>query len=267
MKQKTIGMISLMTAMFFAFAATAWAGDFIIQSPAGTNILELDNVTGNLNISTGFIHEAGVRLGTIYWNTTDVATPSDDDTTHISTADQIYDYIAGLSYTANAWNTLDDMVLTDGYIYVGNSSNEPAGVAMSGHATITNAGVVSVVNTAGLSGTNITAGVVAETYIDALIARDTEVVAANTSMSNYVNSMNMTGNVTGTIVDTKFCTYNATNHLINCESEGGTGIDNVVEDTTPQLGGNLDVNDFGIDGGGNTNMTIDATGNFIIVLS
>jgi len=27
------------------------------------------------------------------------------------------------------------------------------------------------------------------------------------------------------------------------------------------------VNDFGIDGGGNTNMTIDSTGNFIIVLA
>jgi len=245
MKQKTIGIISLMTAMLFAFAATAWAGDFIIQSPVGTNIFVVDNATGNVNVSTGFIYEANVRLGTIYWNTTDVATPNDGDTTHVSTADQIFDYIVSLNYVANAWDALSDMVLNDGLVYIGDGSNDPVGRTLSGDLTINSTGYVT---------------------LDASIARDTETVAANTSMRNYVDAINMTGNVTGIIVDTKFCTYNATNNLINCDSDAA-GIDDIVEDTTPQLGGNLDVNDFGIDGGGNTNMTIDATGNFIIVLS
>ena len=43
------------------------------------------------------------------------------------------------------------------------------------------------------------------------------------------------------------------------QSGGGGGISNVVEDTTPQLGGNLDLNSNDIDGTGN----IDITGNVI----
>ncbi len=55
----------------------------------------------------------------------------------------------------------------------------------------------------------------------------------------------------------------------NCTADvSGAGISNVVEDTTPQLGGSLDINDFAIDSGtGTTNMTIDASDNFIIVLA
>lgn len=45
-----------------------------------------------------------------------------------------------------------------------------------------------------------------------------------------------------------------------------TYLQNVVDDTTPQLGGHLDVNAKSLVGGGNSNMTIDGTGNFIIVL-
>jgi len=37
------------------------------------------------------------------------ATPSDGDTTHLSTADQIYDYIDGLNYVANAWDADADI--------------------------------------------------------------------------------------------------------------------------------------------------------------
>jgi len=43
-------------------------------------------------------------------------------------------------------------------------------------------------------------------------------------------------------------------------SSGGGGISNVVEDTTPQLGGNLDVNSNNITGTGNINITGDVTG-------
>ena len=46
-----------------------------------------------------------------------------------------------------------------------------------------------------------------------------------------------------------------------------TYLQNVVEDTTPQLGGNLDLNGKNLTGGGSTTGTIDGTGNFIIVLA
>lgn len=54
------------------------------------------------------------------------------------------------------WDSLSDMALTDGSIYIGNGSNDPQERTMSGDATITNTGVVSVVNTQGLDANNIT---------------------------------------------------------------------------------------------------------------
>jgi len=297
-----------MTVMLFAFATTALAGDFKIQSPVGTNIFTIDT-SGNVNAS-GTIRESNVLLSDTYWAIADVAAPSDGDTTHLSTADQIYDWVIGLGYTAG-WDTLDDMVLTDAYIYVGNATNDPHGVAVSGDITLSNAGVVAVIDTAGLSASNITAGTFADARLAAAITRDTEVPAwgywnessdldddelaeAKINFDTvcaagnhlYVNgddlaceadddttyTANTPLNLTGTVfdliqcADTEIYKYNATAGDWECEADGG-GMDDLIDDTTPQLGGNLDVNDFGIDGGGNTNMTIDATGNFIIVLS
>jgi hypothetical protein len=50
-----------------------------------------------------------------------------------------------------------------------------------------------------------------------------------------------------------------------CSADTG-GIENVVEDVAPQLGGDLDMNGFSIEEPGSTKMTIDASGNLIIVL-
>ena len=51
---------------------------------------------------------------------------------------------------------------------------------------------------------------------------------------------------------------------------GSSGISNVVEDTTPQLGGNLDLNNKTINGNGNINIngtfTGDGSGLIILVL-
>lgn len=47
----------------------------------------------------------------------------------------------------------------------------------------------------------------------------------------------------GTLTDTLFCTYNSASSSIVCNSAGtGSGLNDVVDDTTPQLGGDLDVN-------------------------
>ena len=61
---------------------------------------------------------------------------------------------------------------------------------------------------------------------------------------------------------------NATGGVLCAADDTGSGIADIVEDTTPRLGGNLDLNVFDIynAGGGITNMTIDNSGNFIITI-
>ena len=288
MKNKTIGIISLMTAMLFAFATSATAGDFKIQSPVGTDIFTI-NTSGSVNAS-GVIYESNVLLSDTYWAIADTATPSDGDTTHLSTADQIYDYIVTLNIVANAWDDLADMVLTDTYIYVGNATNDPHGVVVSGDATLANDGALTldadIMRDAEL-GTygywNETTDVDDDEITEAKIAFSTACATGNhyylsgndlaceaDANTEYTADLplNLTGTVFGLVdcADTEIYKFNATSMVFECAADGG-GLDNVVEDLTPQLGGNLDVNDFGIDGGGSTNMTIDASGNFIIVLA
>jgi len=308
MKHKTIGIISLMTVMLFAFATiTFGVGDFIIQNSTLDAIFTVSGTTSDVT-AVGELSENSTALKSTYWQIANAGTPADGDTGNVSTADQIYDWVIGLGYITDGWNTLDDMILTDSYIYVGNATNDPHGVVVSGDITLSNTGVVSVVNTAGLDAGNITAGTIDNARIslvedeipqitsawandmdaDQLIGLDaldnmidiagenitTGTVAAARIDSAMATDAEVAGfefftniaNFTGTLTDTKYCTYNSSNSAINCESEGA-GLLNIIEDTTPQLGGNLDVNDFGIDGGGNTNMTIDATGNLIIVLA
>ena len=287
MKQKTIGIISLMTVMLFAMTTVALAGDFKIQSPVGTNIFTV-STAGNVNAS-GTIMESNVLLSNKYWAIASVAAPSDGDTTHVSTADQIFDYIASLNYVANAWDNLADMVLTNTYIYVGNSTNDPVGVVMSGDAVISNTGAVTLaaaimrdaeIETWGYW--NESTDLADDELAEAKIAFSTACAAGN---HYYLNGndlaceadddttytantpLNLTVTAFGLIKCADAQIYKMSSGAWTCSADTG-GINNVVEDLTPQLGGNLDLNDFGIDSGTNTtNMTIDATGNFIIVLS
>jgi len=330
-------LVGIMALMMCVLVSLVFAGnEYQIQHPVGTPIVII-NESGSINAS-GVIYEENVLLSDIYWAIIDVATPNDGDTTHLSTAGQIFAYIAGLDYVPGAWNSLSNMTLNDGLIYVGDASNNPAAQTMSGHATITNAGVVSVVNTAGLSGENITSGIVADAYIAATIARDSEVVAlieangnftawgynfddmvnTQTALSNFSDDVGYftdIANFTGTLTNTKSCIYtdgtgivcdttagvgtvtsiattgpiaggtitstgtisltacadeeiyqyNSTEGAWECEPISISGISKVVEDLTPQLGGNLDLNDFAIDSAGDINMSITAT-RFIIVI-
>ena len=286
-KNKTIGIISLMTVMLFAMATFVWAGDFKIQYPVGTNVFMVDT-SGSMNAS-GFVYENNTLLSSIYWQITSVATPSDGDTTHLSTADQIYDYIATLNIVANAWDDLADMVLTDAYIYVGNATNDPHGVAMSGDAVISNTGAVTLAaaitrdtEVPAWGYWNESTDVDDDELAEAKIAFSTACAAGNhyylsgndlacEADDDTTYTANTPLNLTGTAFDLIDCAdaqiYKMSGGAWTCSADTG-GIENVVEDLTPQLGGNLDMNDFGIDSGTNTtNMTIDATGNFIIVLS
>lgn len=131
-------------------------GNFKIQYPFGTDVFNVSSA-GNV-YAAGWIKENGALLNATYWLITSVATPSDGDTTHLSSADQIYDYIASLNYVANAWDNLGDMTLADGSIYIGNTSNNPQARAITGDITLSNAGVAAVVDTAGLDYHNVTTG-------------------------------------------------------------------------------------------------------------
>ena len=71
----------------------------------------------------------------------------------------------------------------------------------------------------------------------------------STTASIVTHNINSTGIVTAT----EF--YGGGSNLTGISGGGGGGLSNVVEDTTPQLGGNLDVNGKDITGTGNVNLT------------
>lgn len=74
-----------------------------------------------------------------------------------------------------------------------------------------------------------------------------------------LSNVDLTGLASGKILE-----YNGSNFvLIDTPSGGGSGIDNVVEDTTPQLGGDFDVNGNSLvsTSNGDINITPNGTGN------
>ena len=60
--------------------------------------------------------------------------------------------------------------------------------------------------------------------------------------------------------------YNSTTKALTINAAGGSGITDIVQDTTPQLGGNLDVNGKSIVSTANGNITIDPNGTGSVVL-
>ena len=60
-------------------------------------------------------------------------------------------------------------------------------------------------------------------------------------------------------------TPNASTKTITITGASGSGIGNLVEDTTPQLGGTLDINNQSISAGSNT-LTVSGTNNVLVSL-
>jgi len=135
-------------------------------------------------------------------------------------------------------------------------------------------GATTVVNTQGLSGENITAGIVADTYIASTIARDSEVVTANTSVKDYADAMDsaqdecseITGcienaydsylNFTGILTDTKVCIWDSTGSTINCTSDTGwTALTDMALTDTYMYVGNGANNPVGVDITGGISIT------------
>ncbi len=110
--------------------------------------------------------------------------------------------------------------LTNGHIFVGNASNEPTDVAVTGDVTITNAGV-----------TAITAGAIINTDINAAAAIAYSKLAALPSGDILVGSA---GNVATPVVVSKDATLNNLGALTVVGLQGNT-----VLASTPDIGGAL----------------------------
>lgn len=119
--------------------------------------------------------------------------------------------------------------LTSGQLVVGNGSNVPTAVAMSGDATLASTGALTIANDA------VTAAKLA----------DTSVTAASYTNTNI--------------------TVDAQGRITAASNGSAAGIPDIAEDTTPQLGGNLDVNGKDIVSVSNGDVELDPNGSGQVV--
>ncbi len=119
--------------------------------------------------------------------------------------------------------------LTSGQLVVGNGSNVPTAVAMSGDATLASTGALTIANDA------VTAAKLA----------DTSVTAASYTNTNI--------------------TVDAQGRITAASNGSAAGIPDIAADTTPQLGGNLDVNGKDIVSVSNGDVELDPNGSGQVV--
>lgn len=129
------------------------------------------NSTGGINLTAGCFSILGVCITggggadqnlweTIAGDTGSTAANITTDTLTIAGGTNATTVMSGDTLTVNVtdswWDALTDMVLTDTYLYVGNASNDPVGVVLSGDATISNTGVLTIANNAVDLSTDVT---------------------------------------------------------------------------------------------------------------
>jgi len=103
-------------------------------SSFGMKVLSIKSEESNIAV-TGILRLANASTGIVWRNA-------------LNSADLALTVNASNQLTFNGTNIGATTSLTNGHILVGNASNQPADVAMSGDTTITNAGVITIANNA-----------------------------------------------------------------------------------------------------------------------
>ena len=260
MKVKILGILSL---MFVVLATSVFAiGSFKIQQPLGTDIfiVQDDGVVwvNELNVS-GILNATGATLDF------DADSIQEADISFITTCASGYRlYISGNNLACEiGGNTTEEILEAVGTMVTGNTET---GIDVTFQAADNTFDFVVLVTDSNASS----------------ICADDQALLGNGSCYStllfYDNVDTTYDNGTGiTLTGTTFSLPDscAADEVLkwdgsaswNCTAAAAGGLANVVEDTTPALGGSLDLGAFAIDSGdGTTNMTIDASGNFIIVL-
>ena len=291
MKAKILWVITLV-ALMSTYAVSA--GDFRILD---TNLAELFEVTtaGVASIQTALYVPTLVVNGTLFNATGAAAIDFSPDTIlegdilfATSCAAGNHLYVDGNDLACEADDVLTDAEIADfGYLKLANISglsdtNESVRFDMLTGTDCAGTGkVIGINDTGGIlcgadvdTNTQLTEAEIqdlgffySEVNLTDLLDgnyADIGVVDTDTNESVRFDKLAATDCAAGQLV----IGVNATGGVLCAVDDAGSGIDNVVEDTTPQLGGNLDLNVFDIynAGGGITNMTIDNSGNVIITL-
>ena len=121
-------------------------------------------------------------------------------------------------------------------------------VTSSGFGTNTNINTAGIITAASFSGDG--SGLTGITALGSGVVVQEE--GSNVGTAQTINFI-------GTGVTATFSGGIASVEITTSSGGGGGGLSNVVEDTTPQLGGNLDLNSNNITGTGDINITGDAT--------
>jgi len=154
--------------------------------------------------------------------------------------------IQGTDYTVNVGG--DSVTLTSGaaandvieiQVFGNFTGQSGAEVAITG-------GSITGLSNLGMSGSTTVTGILDE---DDMVSNSNVKLATQQSIKAYVDSSILTKDNTDEI------TEGSTNLYYTDARAQAVSINNVVEDTTPQLGGNLDLNSNNITGTGNLNIT------------
>jgi len=172
----------------------------------------------------------------------------------VSLAVATYPSLAELAYVKGVTSAIQTQMdakvsttLTDTNILVGNGSNVATGVAMSGDATLANTGAITIASDA-------------VTYDKMQDTSGTDVILGrSTAGAGTIEEITCTSAGRALLDDANAAAQRTTLGLV----PGTDVLANVVEDTTPQLGGQLDVNGNALGDGTNELLKFTETGSAV----